>query len=77
MIWFGKSFIEFCKSFINLIKLVSTLTCSSARVRVEAAAALAVMVLHSVGKYFAHYPYGSSTAAYAGSSSCLCRLQFL
>ena len=33
MIWFGKSFIEFCKSFINLIKLVSTRTCSSARVR--------------------------------------------
>ena len=33
MIWFGKSFINFCKSFINLIKLVSTRTCSSARVR--------------------------------------------
>ena len=33
MIWFGKSFIKFCKSFINLIKLVSTGTCSSARVR--------------------------------------------
>ena len=33
MIWFGKSFIKFCKSFINLIKLVSTRTCSSARVR--------------------------------------------
>ena len=26
MIWFGKSFIKFCKSFINLIKLVSTRT---------------------------------------------------
>ena len=35
MIWFGKSFIKFCKSFINLIKLVSTRTCSSARVRME------------------------------------------
>ena len=33
MIWFGKSFIKFFKSFINLIKLVSTRTCSSARVR--------------------------------------------
>ena len=33
MIWFGKSFIKFCKSFINLIKLVSTLTFSSVRVR--------------------------------------------
>ena len=33
MIWFGKSFIKFCKSFINFIKLVSTQTCSSARVR--------------------------------------------
>ena len=33
MIWFGKSFIKFCKSFITLIKLVSTRTCSSARVR--------------------------------------------
>ena len=32
MIWFGKSFINFYKSFINLIKLVSTRTCSSARV---------------------------------------------
>ena len=29
MIWFGKSLIKFCKSFINLIKLVSTRTCSS------------------------------------------------
>ena len=36
MIWFGKSFIKFCKSFINLIKLVSTLTCSLARVRSSA-----------------------------------------
>ena len=35
MIWFGKSFIKFCKSFINLIKLVSTRTCSLARVRTE------------------------------------------
>ena len=35
MIWFGKSFIKFCKSFINLIKLVSTRTCSSARVRAQ------------------------------------------
>ena len=26
MIWFGKSFIKFYKSFINLIKLVSTQT---------------------------------------------------
>ena len=34
MIWFGKSFIKFSKSFINLIKLVSALTCSLARVRV-------------------------------------------
>ena len=33
MIWFGKSLIKFCKSFINLIKLVSTRTSSSARVR--------------------------------------------
>ena len=33
MIWFGKIFIKFCKSFINLIKLFSTRTCSSARVR--------------------------------------------
>ena len=32
MIWFGKSFIQFCKSFIVLIKLVSTRSCSSARV---------------------------------------------
>ena len=40
MIWSGKSFIEFYKSFLNLIKLVSTLTCSSARVR-----ALAVPIL--------------------------------
>ena len=36
MIWFGKSFIKFCKSFINLIKLVSTLTFCSARVRIQA-----------------------------------------
>ena len=34
MIWFGKSFIKFCKNFINLLKLFSTRTCSSARVRV-------------------------------------------
>ena len=40
MIWSGKSFIEFYKSFLNLIKLVSTRTCSSARVR-----ALAVPIL--------------------------------
>ena len=33
MTWLGKSFIKFCKSFINSIKLVSTRTCSSARVR--------------------------------------------
>ena len=33
MIWFGYSFIKFCKSFINLIKLFSARTCSSARVR--------------------------------------------
>ena len=33
MIWFGKSCIKFCKSFIISIKLVSTRTCSSARVR--------------------------------------------
>ena len=33
MIWFGKSFIKFCKSFINSIKLVSTRTCRLARVR--------------------------------------------
>ena len=33
MIWSGKSFIKVCKSFIDLIKLVSTLTCSQARVR--------------------------------------------
>ena len=33
MIWFGKIFIKFCKSFITLIKLVSTRTCNSARVR--------------------------------------------
>ena len=33
MIWFGKSFIKFGKSFINLIKLISTRTCTSARVR--------------------------------------------
>ena len=33
MIWFGKSFIKFCKSFINLIKLVSEWRCSLARVR--------------------------------------------
>ena len=32
-IWLGKSFVKFCKSFINLIKLVSARTCSSARVR--------------------------------------------
>ena len=38
MIWFGKSFIKFCKIFINLIiKLVSTQTCSLARVRLHAA----------------------------------------
>ena len=44
MIWFGKSFIKFCKIFINLIKLVSTRTCSSARVRpVEAVVSLRVM----------------------------------
>ena len=35
MIWFGKSFIKFCRSFINLIKLVSTRISSSARVRLE------------------------------------------
>ena len=29
----GKSIIKFCKSFINLTKLVTTRTCSSARVR--------------------------------------------
>ena len=40
MIWFGKSFIKFCKSFINLIKLVSTRTCSSARVRQQQAQGL-------------------------------------
>ena len=33
MLWFGKSFIIFCKSFINLIKVVSTQTYSLARVR--------------------------------------------
>ena len=33
MTWFCKRFIKFCKSFINLIKLISTRTCSSARVR--------------------------------------------
>ena len=33
MIWFDYSFIKFCKSFINLIKLFSARTCSSARVR--------------------------------------------
>ena len=33
MIWFCKSFIKFCKSCINLIKLVSSQTCSLARVR--------------------------------------------
>ena len=33
MIWCGQSFIKFCKSFLNLIKLVSTRTSSSARVR--------------------------------------------
>ena len=32
MMWFGKSFIKFCRSFIKLIKLLSTQTCSSARV---------------------------------------------
>ena len=32
-IWLGKSFVKFCKSFINLIKLVSARTCSLARVR--------------------------------------------
>ena len=37
MMWFGKSFIELCKSFIDLIKLVSTRTCSSARVRLSVA----------------------------------------
>ena len=33
--WYGlvSASFNFCKSFINLIKLVSTLTCSSARVR--------------------------------------------
>ena len=35
MIWFGKSFIKFCKSFINLMKLVCTRTCSSARIRAQ------------------------------------------
>ena len=35
MVWFGKSFIKFCRSFINLIKLVGTQTRSSARVRVD------------------------------------------
>ena len=33
MVWFGKSFIKFCRSFINLIKLVKTRTCSSVRAR--------------------------------------------
>ena len=49
MILFGKSFIKFCvelykfiKSFINLIKLVSTRTCSWARVRL----AISVSVTH-------------------------------
>ena len=36
MMWFGKSFINFCKSFINLVKIVSTRTCSSPRVRMKA-----------------------------------------
>ena len=35
MICFGKSFIKFGKIFINLMKLVSTRTCSSARVKVS------------------------------------------
>ena len=39
MIWFGKSFINFGKSFIKSIKLVSTRTCSLARVRTELAIA--------------------------------------
>ena len=38
MIWFGKSFIKFCKSSINLIKLVSKRTCSSARVTLRVCA---------------------------------------
>ena len=40
MIWFGKSFIEFCKSFIHLIKLVSTcvvcLLAAGTRIMVQA-----------------------------------------
>ena len=32
MIWSGKRFIKFCKSFVDLINFVSTRTCSQARV---------------------------------------------
>ena len=51
MIWFGKGFIKFCKSFFNLIKLVSTRTCSSARVRVTVAD-LTVRLTHAVLERF-------------------------
>ena len=33
MIWFGKNFINVVRALFNLIKLVSTLTCSLGRVR--------------------------------------------
>ena len=46
MIWFGKSFIKFCKSFMNLMKLVSTRTCSSARVRAELNKEFAIYASH-------------------------------
>ena len=34
MIWFGKSSIKFVRALLNLLQLVSTLTCNSARIRV-------------------------------------------
>ena len=50
MIWFGKRFNKFRKSFINLIKLVSTRTCSSARVRMSGVDATGPPAIGSPGR---------------------------
>ena len=54
MIWFGKGFIKFCKSFINLTKLDSTLTCSSARVRINPQALICTVPVFGQGMIFRH-----------------------
>ena len=50
MIWFCESFIKFCTSFIDLIKLISTLICSLAKVRLSAALPLLNIARAVVGK---------------------------